>query len=97
MLRKAAQSAGDDIDSRRDLIIMQHTQCGITRIQDHPELLAPYFQISESDPGASVGDPRAAAGRDAAIPRAYTRLTGARVPRLVNDVGTGLAETIAQP
>lgn len=40
---------------------MQHTQCGITRIQDNPELLAPYFQITEDElPGMAIGDPRAA-------------------------------------
>jgi carbonic anhydrase len=97
MLRKVAQSTGGD-SSGWELIIMQHTQCGITRIQDHPELLAPYFQISENDlPGAYVGDPRAAVARDAAALRAETRLDGVRVSGLVYDVTTGLVETVVQP
>jgi carbonic anhydrase len=97
MLRKVAQSAGDGY-SGWELVIMQHTQCGITRIQDHPELLAPYFQIGENDlPGVSVGDPRAAVAHDAAVLRAETRLEGVRVSGLVYDVTTGLVETIVQP
>ena len=96
MLRKVAQSVGDDF-SGWELIIMQHTQCGITRIQDHPELLAPYFQIGENElPGACVGDPQAAVVRDAALLRAETRLNGVRVSGLVYDVATGLVETIVQ-
>jgi carbonic anhydrase len=98
MLRKVAQAAGADIDLGWELIVMQHTQCGITRIQDHPELLAPYFRVAESDlPGVFVGDPQAAVARDAAVLRAEPRLDGARVSGLVYDVATGLVETIAQP
>jgi len=98
MLRKVSQSAGRDMDSGWELIIMQHTQCGITRIQDHPELLAPYFQTGQNDlPGVYVGDPRAAVARDAAVLRAETRLDGVRVSGLVYDVATGLVETIVQP
>jgi carbonic anhydrase len=98
MLRKVAQAVGADIDLGWELIVMQHTQCGITRIQDHPELLAPYFQIGENDlPFAFVGDPRAAVARDAAVLRAEPRLDGARVSGLVYDVATGLVETIVHP
>jgi carbonic anhydrase len=98
MLRKVSQSAGRDIDSGWEIIIMQHTQCGITRIQDHPELLGPYFRIGENDlPSVFVGDPRAAVTRDAAVLRAETRLEGVRVSGLVYDVTTGLVETVVQP
>lgn len=97
MLRKVAQAVGDDF-GRWELVVMQHTQCGITRIQDHPELLAPYFQVAEPDlPGVSAGDPRAAVVHDAVVLRAEARLEGVRVSGLVYDVGTGLVETIVQP
>jgi len=97
MLRQVARSVGDDY-SGWELIIMQHTQCGITRIQDHPELLARYFQIGEKDlPGTWVGDPQAAVVRDATVLRAETRLDGVRVSGLVYDVATGLVEIIVQP
>ncbi|HUB42006.1 MAG TPA: carbonic anhydrase [Streptosporangiaceae bacterium] len=97
MLRQVSQSAGNDF-SEWELIIMQHTQCGITRIQDHPELLASYFEIGEKDlPGTWVADPQAAVVRDAAVLRGETRLDGARVSGLVYDVATGLVETIVHP
>jgi carbonic anhydrase len=90
----AAASGRDDYD-RWELIVMQHTQCGITRIQDHPELLAPYFQVAPGElPDVSVADPRAAVTRDTAILRAEPRLQGARVSGLVYDVTTGLVETV---
>jgi carbonic anhydrase len=97
MLRQVAQSVGDDY-SGWEIIIMQHTQCGITRLQDHPELLARYFQIGEKGlPGTWVADPQAAVVRDAAVLRAETRLDGVRISGLVYDVTTGLVETIIRP
>jgi carbonic anhydrase len=96
MLRKVAHSVNNDFGAW-DLIVMQHTQCGIIRIQDHPDLLASYFQVSEDDlPGVLVGDPRAAVARDAGVLRAEPRLEGARVSGMVYDVTTGLIETIVQ-
>jgi carbonic anhydrase len=98
MLRKVSQSVSDDFGPGWELIVMQHTQCGITRIQDQRELLAPYFQVGEDDlAGASLGDPRAAVVRDAALLRADNRLGGARVSGLVYDVTTGLVESVVQP
>jgi carbonic anhydrase len=97
MLRKVAQAAGNDIGPGWELIVMQHTQCGITRIQDHPELLAPYFQIPQNDlPGVFVGDPRAAVAHDVAVLRTDPRLEGARVSGLVYDVTTGLTEAVSE-
>jgi carbonic anhydrase len=72
-------------------------------VRHHPdpgqrELLAPYFQVGEDDlAGASLGDPRAAVVRDAALLRADNRLGGARVSGLVYDVTTGLVESVVQP
>lgn len=98
MLRKVAQSTGGDLGPGWELIVMQHTQCGITRIQDHPELLAPYFQTTENElPDVFVGDPRAAVARDVAVLQAEPRLEGVRVSGLVYDVTTGLTETVSEP
>ena len=97
MLRQVTQSVGGDFPGW-ELIVMQHTQCGITRIQDHPELLARYFQIGETGlHGTWVGDPQAAVVRDAAVLRAESRLDGVRISGLVYDVTTGLVETIIRP
>ncbi|HTU73618.1 MAG TPA: carbonic anhydrase [Trebonia sp.] len=99
MLRKVSQAAASDMDDSWELIVMQHTQCGITKIQDQRELLARYFQVSEDElAGMSVGDPRAAVARDVAALRAETRLGGLqRTSGLVYDVATGRVETIVAP
>ena len=40
------------------LIVLHHTDCGITRLAADPALLAPYFQIAEADvPAKAVLDP----------------------------------------
>ena len=82
-----------------ELIVLQHTQCGIIRIQGRrPDLLPPYFQVAEAEmPGVSVADPRAGVSRDVALLRADPRVAGARVSGLVYDVTTGLVETVVQP
>ena len=81
-----------------ELIVMQHTQCGITRLQDHPDVLAEYFRISEDAvPGMFVADPRAAVTRDVDVLREDPRLQRARISGLVYDVTTGLVETVVKP
>jgi carbonic anhydrase len=82
-----------------ELIVLQHTQCGIIRIGNRrPDLLPPYFQVDEGDLGSvSVADPRAGVARDVALVRADPRLAGTRVSGLVYDVTTGLVETVVKP
>ena len=47
--------------------MLQHTDCGITRLGGHPELLATTFGIDEADlPAKAVSDPRAAVAADVA-------------------------------
>ncbi|MFD3523090.1 carbonic anhydrase [Streptomyces sp. NPDC058653] len=95
MLRAIAGTVNDDFDSSWELIVMQHTQCGLTRIHDRTELLAPYFDVAESDLGAvPVTDPYAAVARDVSLLRADGRLGSARVSGLVYDVATGRVESV---
>ncbi|MBV9885189.1 MAG: carbonic anhydrase, partial [Acidobacteria bacterium] len=57
------------------LIVLHHTDCGITRLADDTDKLAHYFQISESDVKAkAVRDPRAAVTLDVAALRAIPAL-----------------------
>ena len=43
------------------IIVLQHTDCGITRLAGNPAMLAHYFQIQEVELKAkAVTDPRAA-------------------------------------
>src|SRR5579863_4134069 len=57
------------------LIVLHHTDCGITRLVGDPALLTRYFQIQESELKAkSVSDPRAAVAVDVAMLRAIPAL-----------------------
>ena len=81
------------------VIVLQHTDCGITRLANNPELLTQYFQVSESDLASrSVHDPRTAVATDVAALRAVPGLPGDwLVSGLVYTVQTGLIETVVPP
>src|ERR1700691_1391508 len=50
------------------IIVLQHTDCGITRLVGDPAMLAHYFQIQEGElKQKAVRDPRAAAAGDVAL------------------------------
>lgn len=93
MLRQIARAVGSDIGAGWEIVVLQHTQCGITLIQDETDLLGAYFQ---TDPACvPVGDPRAAVLHDVAVLRAENRLAGVRVSGLVYEVTTGLVQVVA--
>jgi carbonic anhydrase len=81
------------------LIVLQHTDCGITRLAGDPGKLARYFQIQEDElKTKAVTDPRAAAAFDVAALRAIPALPGAwLISGLVYDVATGLVEIVVPP
>jgi carbonic anhydrase len=81
------------------LIVIQHTDCGITRLTDAPAALAPYFQVSPDDLRAkSVNDPRGAVKTDVAALRAVPGLPADwLLSGLVYDVKNGLAEVVVSP
>jgi carbonic anhydrase len=81
------------------LIVMQHTDCGMTRLAGDPALLAHYFQIQEGELKAKVvTDPRAAVAVDVAALRAIPALPGAwLISGLVYDVATGLVQVVVPP
>src|SRR5580700_7680029 len=78
------------------LIVLQHTDCGITRLAGDPAMLARYFQIQEPELKAkSVADPRTAIAVDVAVFRAVQGLPGDwLISGLVYDVATGLVEIV---
>jgi len=47
-LRMIAQAEGAAPGPGWNLIVLQHTDCGITRLGGHPELLAATFGIDEA-------------------------------------------------
>ena len=78
------------------LIVLQHTDCGITRLVGDPALLTHYFQVQEGElKGKSVSDPRTAVAIDVAALKAIPALPGEwLISGLVYDVATGLVEIV---
>jgi carbonic anhydrase len=81
------------------IIILQHTDCGITRLAGDPALLTHYFQIQEGElKQKAVSDPRAAVAADVAALRAIPALPHEwLISGLVYDVATGLVEVVVPP
>jgi carbonic anhydrase len=81
------------------LVVLQHTDCGMTRLAGDPAKLAHYFQIQEGElKTKAVTDPRAAVAVDVAALRAIPALPGAwHISGLVYDVATGLVEIVVPP
>jgi len=81
------------------LIVLQHTDCGITRLAGDPDKLARYFQIQQGElKTKAVTGPHAAVAIDVAALRAIPALPAAwLVSGLVYDVATGLVEVVVPP
>ena len=81
------------------LIVLHHTDCGITRLAGDPALLAHYFQVPESDiPAKAVTDPVAAVAVDVAALRAIPVLPSQWIlSGLVEDVSTGSVKVVVPP
>ena len=95
MLRQVTLAAGGDLGRGWELIVLQHTDCGITRLADQPGLLSAFFEIDEDHLAEqAVTDPRAAVALDTAALRAEPSVPGVSVSGLVCDVATGLVETV---
>ncbi|CAN5597593.1 carbonic anhydrase [soil metagenome] len=95
LLRKLTQAAGGDFDKGWTFVVLQHTDCGILRMQGERDRLAGFFGIDEELLDAkSVADPHAAVKVDvAAIQGADGLPDGMLCVGMVYDVSTGLIET----
>jgi len=98
-LRAIAEAEGATPGPGWNLIVLQHTDCGITRLGGQPDLLAGTFGIDAADlPAKAAGDPRAAVAVDVAEIKANPFLPADFiVSGLVYDVRTGLIETVTAP
>lgn len=78
------------------LVVLQHTDCGITRLAREPDRLAPYFDVTPDELDAkAVLDPYLAVQVDVAALRAAPSLPkGSTVTGLVYDVATGRVEIV---
>ena len=81
------------------LIVLQHTDCGMTRLAGDPAMLTSYFKIPEGElKTKSVTDPRAAVAIDVALLRTIPALPGEwLISGLIYDVATGLVEIVVPP
>jgi carbonic anhydrase len=82
-----------------NLVVLQHTDCGITRLGDHPGLLANVLGVdSESLASEAIDDPAEAVSFDVAAIKANPFLPAEfLVSGLVYDVATGLIEVVVPP
>jgi carbonic anhydrase len=100
ILRTVAQAAGKDMGTGWNLILLQHTDCGIKGCYHHaPELLAPYMGVPLNELDAlAITDPHAAVAIDIAKLKANPEMpSGFCVTGVVYDVATGKAETVVPP
>lgn len=81
------------------IIVLHHTDCGITRLVGDPAMLVHYFQIQEGELKKEVvTDPRSAVTVDVASLRAIPALPAEwLISGLVYDVATGLVEIVVPP
>jgi carbonic anhydrase len=81
------------------VIVLHHTDCGITRLAGDPDMLAFYFEIGKDELGTkAVGDPRKAVSVDVSILRAAGALPAPwLLSGLVYDTATGLVEVVVPP
>ena len=82
-----------------NLILLQHTDCGMLRLAGDPAMLAQYFEVPEAQLKAkAVTDPRAAVAIDVAALRQVPGLPGTwLLSGLVYDVASGLIEVVVPP
>jgi len=99
MLNRIAQVGGGNPTGEFHLIVLQHTQCGITRLEGDPDMLASYFGIGQEGLTVkAVTDPHAAVAVDVAALKAIPALPANwLVSGLVFDVATGLVEVVVPP
>jgi carbonic anhydrase len=81
------------------IVVLQHTDCGITRLAGDPTMLTRYFQIQDEElKTKAISDPRVAVAIDVALLRAIPALPGEWfISGLVYDVATGLVDVVVPP
>jgi carbonic anhydrase len=81
-----------------NLVILHHTDCGMTDLAPFPDLLAEYFEIPAAELDAkSVSDPIGSVQVDVEVIKQNIHASAYLVTGLVYDVGTGYVETVVPP
>ncbi|WP_298688563.1 carbonic anhydrase [uncultured Sphingomonas sp.] len=78
------------------IVVLHHTDCGITRLANNPEMLAGYFEVSEAELAEkAVTDPEAAVAADVKALRAVPALPAQwMISGQVYDVATGALRVV---
>jgi carbonic anhydrase len=81
-----------------NLVILHHTDCGMTDLAAFPDLLAEYFEIPLQDLDAkAASDPVASVAVDVGIIKQTLHASAYLVSGLVYDVDTGRVEIVVPP
>ena len=81
-----------------NLVLLHHTDCGMTDLAAFPDLLAEYFEIDlEKLEAKSVSDPVGSVTVDVAVIRQNLRSAAFLVSGLVYDVESGLVQVVIPP
>ncbi|MCT9114096.1 carbonic anhydrase [Streptomyces mirabilis] len=81
-----------------NLVILHHTDCGMTDLAPYHDLLAEYFEIPVDElPDKAVSDPYESVRRDVDILLSELRGSQFLVTGLVYDVDTGVIDTVVPP
>ena len=99
MLGAIAQVEGINPNGPFNLIVLHHTDCGITRLESKTEMLAGYFGIEPAAISSkAISDPHRAVASDVATLKALSVLPkGWLISGLVYDVATGQVEVVVPP
>jgi carbonic anhydrase len=81
-----------------NLVILHHTDCGMTDLAPFPDVLAEYFEIPSSELGTKfVSDPVGSVRVDVDVILEVLHGTAFLVSGLVYDVDTGLIDVVVPP
>ena len=97
ILRTVSRVGGSEVGEGWNLILLHHTDCGITGCLHHaPELLAKHMGVAPQELAAlEIDDPYKAVAVDVAALKANPNLPGGfTVSGLVYDVATGRIDTV---
>jgi len=100
ILRTVSQVGGNEVGEGWNLIVLHHTQCGISGCYHHaPQLLAKHMGVEEHELAAlEIDDPYQSVQVDVAALKANPKLPGGfMVSGLVYDVATGRIDTVVPP
>ena len=100
LLGAVSRAAGQPVSDGWNLVLLQHTDCGINGCYHHaPKLLSKYMGVAEDKlDDLAITDPYKAVAIDVEALRANPNLPGGfTVTGLVYDVKTGRIETVVPP